>query len=152
MSKKWTIIMHVSGENNLIMDSIAVFDEIGEAGGNKDVNFVILMDGMHIEGNVPAQYKYLNNKMLSYPSVYLAQGENYAEAKPYKTFEDLDNLADKNNLMLLGVGNVVAFIVALLAIKFFITFLQKYGFKLFGVYRIAVGVILLLMIFSGHMN
>ena len=90
--------MHVSGENNLIMDSIAVFDEIGEAGGNKDVNFVILMDGMHIEGNVPAQYKYLNNKMLSYPSVYLAQGENYAEAKPYKTFEDLDNLADKNNL------------------------------------------------------
>jgi undecaprenyl-diphosphatase len=59
-------------------------------------------------------------------------------------------LADKNNLMLLGLGNVVAFIVALLAIKFFITFLQKYGFKMFGWYRIIVGGILLILILAGY--
>ena len=85
---------------------------------------------------------------LAVPTMAAATG--YKLLKTYKEHPEV--LADKNNLMLLGIGNVVAFIVALLAIKFFITFLQKYGFKLFGVYRIAVGVILLLMIFSGHMN
>lgn len=49
-----------------------------------------------------------------------------------------------DNLTVLIVGNVVAFIVALLAIKFFIGFVTKYGFKAFGYYRIVVGVIILL--------
>ncbi len=56
-------------------------------------------------------------------------------------------LAD--NLVLLLVGNVVAFVVALLAIKFFIGFVQRYGFKAFGWYRIVVGGILLAMLASG---
>lgn len=85
---------------------------------------------------------------LAVPTMAAATG--YKLLKTYKEHPEV--LSDKNNLMLLGVGNVVAFIVALLAIKFFISFLQKYGFKLFGVYRIAVGVILLLMIFSGHLE
>ena len=50
------------------------------------------------------------------------------------------------------VGNVVAFIVAMLAIKFFITYLKKYGFRVFGIYRIVAGVILLLLIFAGYMG
>lgn len=50
---------------------------------------------------------------------------------------------------LLVIGNVVAFIVAILAIKFFIGFLQKHGFKLFGYYRIIAGIILLLLMYSG---
>lgn len=50
-----------------------------------------------------------------------------------------------NNLAVLIVGNVVAFIVAMLAIKFFITFIAKYGFKAFGWYRIIVGLLLLLL-------
>lgn len=41
------------------------------------------------------------------------------------------------------VGNVVAFIVAALAIKFFIGFIEKYGFKIWGYYRIVVGIVLL---------
>jgi len=44
------------------------------------------------------------------------------------------------------IGNIVAFIVAMLAIKFFISFLTKHGFKIFGWYRIIVGGILLLLI------
>ena len=47
------------------------------------------------------------------------------------------------------VGNIVAFIVALLAIRFFINFLKVYGFKIFGVYRIIAGIILLILIFTG---
>lgn len=47
------------------------------------------------------------------------------------------------------VGNVVAFIVALLAIRFFINFLKVYGFKLFGIYRIIAGIILLILLLTG---
>ncbi|RZL05332.1 MAG: UDP-diphosphatase, partial [Pedobacter sp.] len=47
-------------------------------------------------------------------------------------------------------GNVVAFIVAMLAIKTFIGFLNKNGFKIFGWYRIVVGVIILILLYSGH--
>ena len=49
----------------------------------------------------------------------------------------------------LAIGNVVAFIVAMLAIKFFIGFLKKYGFTVWGWYRIIVGIILLLLIWKG---
>jgi undecaprenyl-diphosphatase UppP len=50
---------------------------------------------------------------------------------------------------LLIIGNVVAFIVALLAIKTFIGFLNKNGFKVFGYYRIAVGLCIILLLLSG---
>jgi undecaprenyl-diphosphatase len=55
-----------------------------------------------------------------------------------------------NNLSALVIGNVVAFVVALLAIKFFISFVTKYGFKAFGWYRIIVGGIILALLLSGH--
>ena len=50
------------------------------------------------------------------------------------------------------VGNIVAFIVAMLAIKFFINYLKIYGFRAFGYYRIIAGIILLAIIFSGVME
>ena len=53
-------------------------------------------------------------------------------------------------LKLLGIGNVVAFIVAILAIKFFINILSKHGFKYFGIYRIILGVGILLMLAVGN--
>ncbi|HVG41142.1 MAG TPA: undecaprenyl-diphosphate phosphatase [Chitinophagaceae bacterium] len=49
-------------------------------------------------------------------------------------------------------GNVVAFIVAILAIRFFITYLKVYGFKVFGMYRIIAGAILLLLILTGYLK
>ena len=60
----------------------------------------------------------------------------------------LDIITD--NLSTLLIGNAVAFIVALLAIKFFINFVTKYGFKAFGWYRIIVGGIILILLFTGH--
>jgi len=55
-------------------------------------------------------------------------------------------------IKLLLIGNVVAFVVALLAIKFFIEFLKKHGFRIWGIYRVAVGVILLILIFTGYIQ
>ena len=54
-----------------------------------------------------------------------------------------------NNVTTLIIGNVVAFVVALLAIKFFINFVTKYGFKAFGRYRIIVGSAILIMLACG---
>ena len=53
------------------------------------------------------------------------------------------------NLITLLIGNVVAFIVAMAAIKIFITFLTKYGFKAFGYYRIVVGVAIIILLLLG---
>lgn len=58
-------------------------------------------------------------------------------------------LQSKENTIAFIVGNVVAFIVALVAIKFFINFLKKYGFRIFGIYRIIVGAVLLILIAAG---
>lgn len=55
-----------------------------------------------------------------------------------------------DNLGTLILGNVVAFIVALLAIRFFISFVTKYGFRAFGYYRIVVGGLLLIMMSLGY--
>jgi undecaprenyl-diphosphatase len=58
----------------------------------------------------------------------------------------------KDNLTTLLIGSVVAFIVALLAIRFFIGYLQKHGFKLFGYYRIILGIIVLFLIYNGTIH
>lgn len=50
------------------------------------------------------------------------------------------------------VGNIVAFVTALLAIRFFIEFVKKYGFAVWGIYRIAVGVILLILLYTGYLQ
>ena len=54
--------------------------------------------------------------------------------------------ASAHNLIMLAVGCVISFIVALLAMKWFVSFLAKYGFKWFGWYRIIVGVIIIIML------
>ncbi|MCY7328195.1 MAG: undecaprenyl-diphosphate phosphatase [Saprospiraceae bacterium] len=56
----------------------------------------------------------------------------------------------QQQLTLLAVGNLVAFLVAFLAIRAFIGFLTKHGFKIFGYYRIAVGVIILILAWLGY--
>ena len=77
---------------------------------------------------------------LAVPTMAAATG--YKLLKGYKTL-------NSEHIKLLAIGNVVAFIVAMLAIKFFIGFLQKHGFKLFGYYRIIGGIILLVLVLAG---
>ena len=94
--------------------------------------------------NLAAEFSFF----LAVPTMAAATG--YKLLKAYK--ENPELLSNKNNLIALGIGNVVAFIVAMLAIKFFIGFLQKHGFKLFGWYRIIAGAILLVLIIKGYLK
>lgn len=52
-------------------------------------------------------------------------------------------LLQDNNLSMLILGSVVAFIVAIAAIKFFINYVSKYGFAAFGWYRILIGAVII---------
>ena len=71
--------------------------------------------------------------------------------KLYKYYSDNGGFSS-NEINQLAIGNMVAFIVALIAIKFFIGFLKKHGFKVWGWYRIIVGCILLLLIYIGYIK
>ncbi len=54
-----------------------------------------------------------------------------------------------HEIMLLAIGNGVAFVVAILAIRTFIRFLTLHGFKVFGYYRIGLGIVILLLYYFG---
>lgn len=58
--------------------------------------------------------------------------------------------ATAHNITMLILGCVVSFVVALLAMKWFVAFLTKYGFKAFGIYRIVVGGIIIVLLLTGH--
>jgi undecaprenyl-diphosphatase len=73
-----------------------------------------------------------------------------ATAKKLYDFYKEGYVITGEEIKLLAIGNVVAFIVAMLAIRSFISFLQRKGFQLFGWYRIIVGLIILAFIFTGH--
>jgi undecaprenyl-diphosphatase len=77
---------------------------------------------------------------LAVPTMFVASG--YKLMTNYKaiTHENID---------ILIVGNIVAFVVAMIAIKSFISYLTRHGFKIFGYYRIVVGIIILVLIASG---
>ena len=67
-------------------------------------------------------------------------------ATEMKGFEMI--LQDQNHINLFIIGNIVAFVVALLAVKTFITVLTKYGFKFWGWYRIIIGIALLIYFYT----
>ena len=63
----------------------------------------------------------------------------------WDAYKHQPELLNSHNIQLLAIGNIIAFIVALFVIKGFISFLNKYGFKAFGFYRIILGAIILLL-------
>ena len=63
-------------------------------------------------------------------------------ANPMKGYEMI--ISSNDNIMVFVIGNIVAFIVALIAIKTFVSLLNKYGFRPWGWYRIFVGIFLLI--------
>lgn len=90
----------------------------------------------------------LNRKTAAEFSFFLAVPTMFA-ASAYKMLKGYKEITT-DNLDILLFGNLVAFIVAMLAIKFFISFLTKYGFKVFGWYRIVLGLFLLGMLAMGY--
>ena len=85
---------------------------------------------------------------IAVPTMAAATGLDVLEV--FFAKEGNTDWATGDNLAMLALGCVVAFIVALLAMKWFVAFLTKYGFKAFGVYRIIVGVLILVLLLSGH--
>ncbi|RYY47966.1 MAG: undecaprenyl-diphosphate phosphatase [Chitinophagaceae bacterium] len=81
---------------------------------------------------------------LAVPTMLAATG--YKLLKHYKETGGFTG----EEVKLLAVGNAVAFVVALLAIKFFIGFLTKHGFRIWGIYRIIIGILLLILIKTGY--
>ena len=94
--------------------------------------------------NLAAEFSFF----LAVPTMAAATG--YKLLKAWK--ENPELLQNKDNLIALAVGNMVAFVVAMLAIKFFIGFLQKHGFRLFGWYRVIVGSVLLALVLTGYLK
>jgi len=82
---------------------------------------------------------------LAVPTMFAASA--YKLLKGYK--ENPTVFFDSDRVQLLALGNLVAFIVAMLAIRFFINMLNRYGFRAFGWYRIVVGSLLLILWFAG---
>jgi undecaprenyl-diphosphatase len=95
----------------------------------------------------------LTRKNAAEFSFFLAVPTMFA-ASAYKLYKLVSDPASQQvlteNLNLLIIGNIVAFIVAILAIKFFINYVSKYGFKVFGYYRIVVGGVLLVLLLMGY--
>ncbi len=89
----------------------------------------------------------LSRKHAAEFSFFLAVPTMFA-ASAFKLYENY-KIITVENINILLIGNLVSFIVAMVAIKSFIALLTRYGFKMFGYYRIAVGVILIVLILSG---
>lgn len=94
----------------------------------------------------------LTRKAAAEFSFFLAVPTMFAATlyKMYKLLKDGGVEMITDNMTTLIVGNVVAFIVAMLAIKFFIAYVTKYGFKAFGWYRIIVGGLILIWLLMGN--
>ncbi|GAA4464516.1 undecaprenyl-diphosphate phosphatase [Nemorincola caseinilytica] len=85
---------------------------------------------------------------LAVPTMMAATGYKLLKA----TKEHPELLKDKDNLAMLGVGNIIAFVVALVAIKTFIGFLQKNSLRAFGVYRIVAAIIIFGLMYAGYIK
>lgn len=93
----------------------------------------------------------LSRKVAAEFSFFLAVPTMFAAtAKKLLDFYKEGHTITHDQIQLMVVGNVIAFVVALLAIKSFIGYLNKNGFKLFGWYRIVAGLVIIALIYSGH--
>ena len=84
---------------------------------------------------------------LAVPTMIAASAKSFLDV-----YKEHPEVLVKQNFAILGEGALVAFIVALFAIRFFIGYLQKHGFKIFGWYRIVLGLAVLGLIHYGHLK
>lgn len=82
--------------------------------------------------------------LLAVPTMFAASVKSF-----YDVYKEHPQVINTSNMQILGVASIVTFIVSLLAVKFFIGYLQKHGFKLFGYYRIVIGLMIIGLLFFG---
>ena len=80
--------------------------------------------------NLAAEFSFF----LAVPTMFAASVKSF-----WDVYKDHPEVLRQDNMSVLTIGAVVSFVVALIAVKFFISYVQKYGFKLFGYYRIILG-------------
>ena len=90
----------------------------------------------------------LSRKNAAEFSFFLAVPTMFA-ASAWKLLQNHEIIGQSNNLSMLLVGNIIAFIVAMLAIKGFIKFLTRFGFRAFGIYRIIIGLTIISLLLAG---
>ena len=81
---------------------------------------------------------------LAVPTMFAASVKSF-----YDVYKNHSDVLVSENYSLLAIGAIVSFIVALIAVKSFIQYLQKHGFRAFGVYRIILGIVILMLIWKG---
>ncbi len=84
---------------------------------------------------------------LAVPTMVAASAKSFLDV-----YKEHPEVLVKDNFATLGLGALVAYVVALIAVKFFIGYLQKNGFKMFGWYRIVAGIIVLILIYTKHLG
>ena len=82
--------------------------------------------------------------LLAVPTMLAASVKSF-----YDVYKDHPEVLVKDNMTTLAVGAVVSFIVALITVRFFISYLQTHGFRVFGIYRIIIGLVFLVLLWKG---
>ena len=131
-------IQHEKEITNLTAFKIGCFQVLAVALPGLSRSAATIIGGMQQKLNRQAAAEF--SFFLAVPTMCAATG--YKLMKGY-------HLLNEENIKLLIFGNVAAFIVAIIAIKSFIGFLSKHGFRVFGWYRIIVGVVILALYFAG---
>jgi undecaprenyl-diphosphatase len=123
---------------NMSAFKIGLFQVLAVAFPGLSRSAATILGGMQqkLTKQVAAEFSFF----LAVPTMFAATG--YKLLKGY-------HLLNSENIKLLLFGNVVAFIIALIAIKSFINFLTKHGFRIFGWYRIVIGITILALYFAG---
>lgn len=85
---------------------------------------------------------------LAVPTMF---GATLKDLYDFYKHSNVSSVELQHDIKFLLIGGVIAFIVALLAIRTFITFLERQGFKLFGVYRIIAGLTIIALFYTGHL-
>ena len=80
---------------------------------------------------------------LAVPTMFAASVKSF-----WDVYKDHHEVIAKDNMTTLGIGAIISFVVALLAVKFFINYISKHGFKVFGIYRIVLGAVILIVLFT----
>jgi undecaprenyl-diphosphatase len=96
-----------------------------------------------LDRSVAAEFSFF----LAVPTMLAASVKSF-----YDVYKSNPEVLAKDNMTTLLLGSVVAFIVALIAVRFLISYLQRHGFRLFGYYRIIAGVLVLILIYFGVMQ
>lgn len=90
--------------------------------------------------NLAAEFSFF----LAVPTMLAASAKSF-----YDVYKVTPEVLAKENMIDLMLGSAVSFIVALLAIKLFIGFVKKFGFRIWGIYRIITGIVMLVLIARG---